>query len=54
LLRLTHYLPISCGDTFHKVVFLPCWESAYFSELTVRLEAAACIMQKLVTAVTED
>jgi hypothetical protein len=53
LLRLT-YLPIACGDTFHKIVFCPAEKYVFFSELTVRFEAAACIMQKLVTAITED
>jgi len=37
-----------------RLCFCPAEKCAYFSELTVRSEAAACIMQELVTAVTED
>jgi len=37
-----------------RLCFCPAEKCVYFSELTVRFEAAARIMQKLVAAVTED
>jgi hypothetical protein len=37
-----------------RLYFGPAEKCVYFSELTIRFEAAACIMQKLVTAITED
>jgi hypothetical protein len=37
-----------------RLHFCPAEKCVYFSELTIRFEAAACVMQKLVATVTED